>query len=565
MTPTTPHPERPMTLFDHLETVRRGTKLTVREKRTPSPYQQAILDDVRTGLRAITVGATAGSGKTSLLEMIAEVLDEPGTHTGTGETTAVTGPVGFLAFNQHIVKELKKRLSATFDIRTVSSLGHKICTEHLPGLKFEPRKYEDLTREIVQGAGVPSPAARRELQDRLTACLDLHVGHALGLDIALPDWAAAMDAVDAPILGAEELLHTLTLRTLRQGLQMLQEQQVMSFTDQVLAPTTFGWRLGTPYAFLLVDELQDLSAAQLGLLQLATDEHTRLVGVGDQDQSLYAFNGADVDSMANFTRLFGAVERPLSITYRCPERHVQLARPFTQAIEAAPGAKQGTLDDLTGDEFLSLARPGDLALCRTNAPLIDWCYRLINAGIPAIVRGRDLARSLTALARDAATFDGKRVHRDQAKDSLALTDFSGKLNAYADHLSAKIQREAEAQGRDPDMRIASLADRLTALMNTFDEAKADTLGDLITGIRTLFNGDPERSVVLSTVHRAKGLEADRVFILEPGLLPHPKARTPQAVDAERCLQFVAFTRSKRDLYFVDAEESRIPEGLRGRE
>jgi DNA helicase-2/ATP-dependent DNA helicase PcrA len=550
--------ERTMTLFEHLEAVRNGAKLTVREKRTPSVYQQAILDDVRSGTNAITVEATAGSGKTSLLEMIAQVLDEDG-------IVPSGGKIGFLAFNQHIVKELKKRLSPTFDIRTVSSLGHLICKEQLPDLSFEPRKYEDLTQSVVQDAGVPSPAARRELQDRLGACLNLHVGHALGLDTALPDWVAAMDAVDAPILGAEEILHRLTGRILRQGLAMLQQQHVMSFTDQVLAPLTFGWRLGTPYDFLLIDEAQDLSAAQLFLLQAATSAGTRIVGVGDSSQSIYAFSGSDMDSVEKFTTTFGAMRRPLSISYRCPQRHVALARPFTTAIEAAPKARLGSLDDLTGDEFMTLARPGDLALCRTNAPLIDWCYRLVSEGIPAVVRGRDLAKSLTALARDAATFDGQRVHREKVKDSLPLTEFVEQLNAYASLLADKMMREAQEQGRDPGLRIAGLADRVGALMRVMDAGNAATLRALTEDIRTLFQGDPERSVVLSTVHRAKGLEADRVFILEPGLLPHPKAQTPQAVNAERCLQFVAYTRSKRDLFFVDADVSCIPDAWRGRE
>lgn len=147
-----------------------------------------------------------------------------------------------------------------------------------------------------------------------------------------------MDVVDAPILGAETALHTLTLKVLRRGLKLLQDGRVMSFTDQVLAPGVFGWRLGTPYRFLLVDELQDLSRAHLGLLQAATDEHTRVVGVGDQSQSIYGFNGADQDSMRHFTELFGAIRRPLSITYRCPWRHVALARRVGQALEAAPGA-----------------------------------------------------------------------------------------------------------------------------------------------------------------------------------------------------------------------------------
>lgn len=540
-------------LFSHLEQVRQGAKLTVREKRTPSAYQQAILDDLRAGVQAITVNATAGSGKSTLLEMIARALQDL---LQGGER------VGFLSFNTHIVKPLRKIIPAEYDVRTFNSLGHLIVKQNVQGVKFEPRKYEKLTASIVDATGLPSPAARRELRERLDACLQLHVGHALGLDISVTEWADVMGSVDAPILGAEDALHTLTLRILRHGLKALQDLKEASFLDQTLAPSVFGWHLAQPYDVLLVDELQDLSVAGLNLFRAATHEASRVIGVGDRDQMLYAFNGADEHSMDRFTALFRAVERPLSITYRCPGRHVELARPFTTAIEAAPGAPGGFLDDLTSDEFTRLARPGDLVLCRTNAPLVEACYALVAAGVPATVRGRDVARSLIAFARDAATFDGHKPQRDRVKDSLRLDDFMEHLNAFAEHLHAKYLREAEASGKDADLRIAGLADRVSTLALVLDQSQAGTLGDLTDAIRLLFDGDPDRSVLLSTIHGAKGLEADRVFILRPELLPFPAARTPQAVNAERCAQFVAYTRAKKALYFVDAPESRIPDHLR---
>jgi len=400
----------------------------------------------------------------------------------------------------------------------------------------------------------------RELLSRLESCFALHVGHDLGLDISFGDWSERMDALDAPAQGAEAILHQLTVRILKTGLKMVQEQGVLSYTDQVLAPLVFGWRLPTPYTFLLIDELQDLSRAQMGIVQVATDTNSRLVGVGDSSQSLYAFGGADEDSLNRFCELFSATARPLAISYRCPQRHVDLARPHTDTIEAADNAILGSLDDLTGEEFLSLAKPGDLALCRTNAPLVEWCYRLINAGIPAVVRGRDLSRSLVALARDAATWDGKRPRREVAKDSLELAAFPDQLSAMTQHFMDALIRNAEREGRDADMSVAHLVDRHTTIINVYAQHQPATLGELVTQIRALFAGDPERSIV----HRAKRLEAAHVFILQPDLLPHPKAASPQALAAEHCVQFVAYTRSKRELFFVDAQESKLPELLRGR-
>lgn len=132
------------------------------------------------------------------------------------------------------------------------------------------------------------------------------------------------------------------------------------------------------------------------------------------------------------------------------------------------------------------------------------------------------------------------------------------------HLMDTLIRNAEREGRDADMSVANLVDRHTAIINVYAQHQPAILGEFVTQIRALFAGDPERSIVLSTVHRAKGLEAARVFILEPDLLPHPKAASPQALAAERCVQFVAYTRSKRELFFVDAQLSKIPEHLRDR-
>ncbi|AFD27284.1 UvrD/REP helicase (plasmid) [Deinococcus gobiensis I-0] len=547
------HPEGMTLLFDDLEPAQRGKKMTIRAKRTPSHYQQAVLDDISAGVQAVLVSATAGSGKTSLLEMIATHLK--------GQALLPKGAkVGFLSYNQHIAKALRQVIPPEFDVRTVNSLGDQIIRLNLAGTKFEPEKYRQIVQGVVDGAGIASPAARRELRERLTSTVELHVGHDLGLRPDFAQWVEVMLEVDAPIMGAEDALYRFTSKVLREGLVALRDAHVRSFLDQVLAPSVFGWTLPQPYDFLLVDELQDLSRGQLNLMQAATSTHSRVVGVGDRHQSLYAFNGADTQSLPRFTALFGAVERPLSITYRCPRKHVALARHYTDAIEAAPQAQEGLLEDLSSEQFVDLVRPGDLVLCRTNAPLVEWCYRLIAERKPAMVRGRDLAKTLVAFARDAATFNGTKPCREKLQDRLPVNTpaFLAQLNAYAEVLAQKYTREAERDGKEPDMRIAALADRIQAVLLVLEKSGAQTLNDLVEAIRLLCAGDPERSIVLTTVHGAKGLEAKRVFIVEPDLLPHPKATSAQAQETERCVQFVAFTRAKEALYFVDPSESRLP-------
>lgn len=550
----TPAPSAPLSLFENLEVARQGKKTVVRPKREPSRYQQAILEAVQRKDYNLKVNATAGSGKTTLLEMIAQTLS-----VAPGEKAA------FLAYNLHIVKELKKVIPPVYDIRTVNSLGHLICTSNLPGVKFEPHKYRDLTREVIKAAEIPSPAARKELEERLETTLQLHVGHALPLKITQEEWSEIMYNLDAPIGGSERTLWILTRRILKEGLVMLRDQQVLSFLDQSYAPYFFGWTLPEPYRYILVDEVQDLSKAQLAILQAATGPDTLIVGVGDENQSIYGFSGADSESMKNFSEVFNALELPLSITYRCPRRHVELARHYTTQIEAAPGAPEGTLEDISTEEFRAQVSPGDLVLCRTTAPLVEHFYGLVSQGTPAVVRGRDLCRSLVAFARDVATWDiqRKRSERKTLSDSLSMAEFMDKLTDYTATQQEKITEQAQREETSPDARLNVLMDKFGALSLVLEQEEVATLGEYIQNIRRLFEGKPEDSVVLSTVHRAKGLETDNVYIIRPDLLPFPRAKSEKELQSERCLEFVAYTRARKALYFVDAEESKIPAGLAG--
>lgn len=554
-----------MTLFGEIDERRAKTRTKKSlPLATPSEYQQAVIDcflGSATGQgpkRNIFVGATAGAGKTELLRMLAATITEHDL-LEEGEVAA------FVAYNKPIQKALEKVIPKTFTVKTLNGIGHQICQENLPNLTFEPKKYHQIMNDVIHDLQIAAPAKRRELRERLEACVQLHVGHNLGLDTDLDEWADLMTELDAPIQGTEQTLHTLTERTLRHGLSMLQEKGVMDFIDQTLAPSYFGWRLQQPYKFLMVDELQDLTKGHLYLLQAATTPESIIVGVGDRSQSLYGFTGADTEAIERFKELFQAMELRLSVCYRCPESHINLARNYTDEIEAAPGAIQGILEDIKYPELLGLAQPGDLVLCRINAPLVEVCYDLIREGIPAIIRGNDLSRSLVAFARDVATWDGRKVDRSKISDSLSLENFSEQRDAYSNELLQKMTADAEKKGTDPDMKIAALADKISMVELVRDQGGAQTLGDLIIDIRKLFQGKPEESVCLSTVHRAKGLGADNVFIYRPDLLPHPKAKTDIALKAEECAMFVAMTRAKKSLRFIqpDADyKSLIPKEQR---
>ena len=96
---------------------------------------------------------------------------------------------------------------------------------------------------------------------------------------------------------------------------------------------------------------------------------------------------------------------------------------------------------------------------------------------------------------------------------------------------------------------ANLDEKISILLNLFDSfGSLDMVRERIFDI--FVENTDEKHVILSTIHKSKGLEADRVFFLEPNLIPSRFATTELAMYAERCLMFVAITRAKRELIYI---------------
>ena len=189
-----------------------------------------------------------------------------------------------------------------------------------------------------------------------------------------------------------------------------------------------------------------------GLLSLALEltlrlaaAGARLVFVGDPRQSIFGFAGADPEAMERISRRLSAQVMPLSVTYRCPRLHVELAQELAPEIEAAPGAPSGSVQLIDEAELDSWVKPGDLVLCRLNAPLIAVCLRLVRLGLPAYVRGADLKERLQRLAAE--------VFR------TGLTDSSNRLGGTCVSASAMPGRKR----RNPAAATARLKDETACL------------------------------------------------------------------------------------------------------
>ena len=478
----------------------------VPEAFAPSDYQRDIFDFIDEGEGNAVVEAVAGSGKTTTL---IEALKR------------TEGRVLFCAFNKHIADEIKVLAPRHAQVSTIHSLGFKALRRSLYMINVDGDKMRGILRPIMKDDYRNLPLRTAVLYVAKLAKLTLvDPSDRAGLMRIIVDYDLDEDDIEDELGEVVEY----AANALNESMHRLTS---IDFDDMVWLPNVLG--IPVPkFDWLFVDEAQDLNPAQRELVLKALKKDGRMVAVGDSNQAIYGFAGADMDSISKLTTRLEAKTLPLSICYRCPTSHIDLAKKIVPYMEAAPGAPYGVVElGVRLESALRKMRPGDLVICRINAPLAEIAMKLIKEGRKAVIRGKDISTGLVALVRKMNTDD--------------IYEFHERLVDYRDRQVAKYLKAEKEQ------KAINLQDRCETLIVLAEGAK--TCAELVSRIETIFS-DRQEGIVLSSVHRAKGLEADRVFIYRDELLPHPNAKGQQIVQ-EMNLRYVALTRAKKELWFVD--------------
>lgn len=506
-----------------------------------SPQQQNFFDFVTDGQGNATLIAVAGSGKTETLARAAKLMN---------------GYVNIAAYNKKAADELNerlKRVGAGRNVRagTFHSFGFNAWRRLYPAVVVDERK---LFKICSQGSGPElakggqAPLVNEDMQPFVCKTVAMAKQRAFGVVEQLGDmvaWRAMVEHFgldeslpDAPDdLTRERMLDTgVEMALLVLKLSIAQDREVIDYDDMIFAPLYHEARLWQN-DWVLVDEAQDTNPARRALAKKMLKPGGRFVAVGDPHQAIYGFTGADNDALQILATEFHCQSLLLTVSFRCPQLVVDRARYFVSHIEANPNAPRGFWGEVNAADFAKLTpAPIDAVLCRYTKPLVALAYQYIRRGVGCHVEGKDIGRGLMAL-----------VSKWSASSCEALYE---KLQAYR-------RREVErAMAAGEEQKAEAVADKVESLLVIMDALPDEaTIADLRTAISRLFDdtpeGTPARNLTLSTIHRSKGREWDRVYWYGGNVYqPSAYARQQWQQEQELNLQYVAATRAKRELVEV---------------
>jgi superfamily I DNA/RNA helicase len=168
-----------------------------------------------------------------------------------------------------------------------------------------------------------------------------------------------------------------------------------------------------------------------------------------------------------------------------------------------------------------------MVLCRANAPLVPVAYSLLRQGIPAKIQGRFIGQGLLTVIKKL---------KPTSVENLVL-----KAEAYRTRETATLSTRFSSKPSKLEDALAALNDKVDTLVEL--AAGQPTVDAVIENINRLFEDVNSASevVLLSTVHKAKGLEAPRVWILETKTRPGGQ---------ENNIRYVAITRAMKELVLV---------------
>lgn len=541
----------------------------------PSTYQQDILDFFLNNPQSnMLVNALAGSGKSTTACMLSE-------HSKTSDL--------YIAFNASVVEEFKKKIkNPKTKVMTMHSLAYSIMLYNVEqeskdsGEKpkgfgsqrskrtvsldnFKPHKILD--EEITKRYGRYIEFAKRVfLKDNYVNLYNL-------CRLTLTDMSSNKDVsrlIDDHVLflyygdegySAPDISEiTSTLKILdTKSRQQFETQGVIDFTDMLWI--TFNklkydnwevpyWAL---YTNIYCDEVQDFSNIQLNFLKFIKRTKGRYVFIGDFHQAIYNFAGANAQAFNQIPKMFAPVETfDLPICYRCAKSHLsRVNREYGIPILPCDDAPLGFVKTIDKNKISEYAKAGDMVISRKNKWIAEVVLDLARNGTPIFIEDKEMVGAIK-----------RQILSSKCTSVGTLEKFLQKVISNYNKKLFEIVSKNVREGGHEEERLEAVAETNSKIDNTSflleilegyleNHASSDSVSKFSNFIDKLLNTTPSPNCVrLCSIHKAKGLEATNVFVLNEAKINYDFRNSKEQNVQEKNLSYIATTRAKEGLYLV---------------
>lgn len=485
-----------------------------------SDEQKVIFQEMYFGDDHLHIEASPGSGKSTTIKwaMARQYAKMQRTHTHIR--------AAMLAFSKAIVTEIEPGCAPHVEVRTAHSFGYAALSKKFGRLFLQNNKVQKIVQTEFPNLN-PDNFTGPKKGEAFSFLFDV---------VKLIDMIRAnlVDENDPEVVHRICMQYNLVFDDMNIIMailpvvfkKMMENPNVIDYTDMIYLPI----RMDLPipkFDMLYVDERQDLNSLMIEYVFRMTEG--RIMTVGDSDQSIMAFAGADINSTKRLVAKFAGAELPLNVCYRCGTDIVEHAAKIYPKILPFSGNETGVVDH--PEELDYEMKDGSMVLSRRNALLIKPCFAFLRRGRKAIIKGKDIGAGLERL-----------VDSMKAKD---ITDLIDKIEIHREKRIEKLMEDKDVK----QSMVERIQDECACI--TEIASGCQNLDEVKSRIDLIFD-EKTQGVTLSSIHRSKGLEADHVSIIDYSRVRICNERmTQEDHTQEKNLEFVAVTRPKKILHLID--------------
>jgi superfamily I DNA/RNA helicase len=509
----------------------------------PSPEQQQIISFAANNHNEnMAIIAYAGSGKTSTLVEVAK--SKPRTKT-----------MMAVAFAKPNTLDFERVMPANVESGTLHSFGLRACKQLYGKCRVQTNKTYKIVDALKIKVTKDFPQLPRVLGfvksqgmvpfdtlDEDFVCSQPTI-HSLYEDTE-QNWRYIFDRLGVTSIFDDDKMIEICRKALALSIKLALPGKglhpMLDFDDMIYIPACFsnGEGFQKP-SVLLVDEAQDLNLTQHECIKQISQEgnsHCQVILVGDPNQAIYAFRGADADSFNNLIELFDCRVFDLSYTFRSDRLITNAAQYYVPHMQTY-SEKAGIVKEWNTWQAQDI-KQGDAILCRNTAPLVGIFYKLLKHGLPAKIKGTEIGKGLISILKS-------KVYGQTVREIAAGID------------KWYMEEENKATRQGHAHRVGILLEQsqiLHVILQRVAALRPDSAGykeHMIDQLEQMFTDDVPK-ICLATIHKAKGLEWDRVFLLDRWLMPSKYAKQDWELQQEDNLMYVAITRAKHELHYVNS-------------